>query len=57
VIERRLEAVLLSTAPRLLVVDDFFDAGLCEGLMNLANDKLVRSRVASGARFVAAFFL
>jgi hypothetical protein len=50
VIERRLEAVLLSTAPRLLVVDDFFDAGLCAGLMNLANDKLVRSRVASGAQ-------
>jgi hypothetical protein len=49
VIERRLEAVLLSTAPRLLVVDDFFDAALCEGLMNLANYKLVRSRVASGA--------
>jgi hypothetical protein len=48
VIERRLEAVLLSTAPRLLVVDGFFDAGLCEGLMTLANDKLVRSRVASG---------
>jgi hypothetical protein len=49
VIERRLEAVLLSTAPRLLVIDDFFDAGLCEALMALARGKLVRSRVASGA--------
>jgi hypothetical protein len=28
--------------------------GLCEGLMNLAIDKLVRSRVASGEQFVAS---
>lgn len=41
--------MLLSTAPRLLVIDDFFDAGLCEALMALARDKLVRSRVASGS--------
>lgn len=48
VMVRQLEAVLLSTAPRLLVIDDFFDAATCEGLMELARGKLVRSRVASG---------
>eukprot|EP00879_Flechtneria_rotunda_P003674 GHRR01003911.1.p1 GENE.GHRR01003911.1~~GHRR01003911.1.p1 ORF type:complete len:380 (+),score=161.98 GHRR01003911.1:1720-2859(+) len=46
---RQLEAVLLSTSPRLLVTDNFFDAATCEGLMELAQGKLVRSRVASGS--------
>lgn len=45
---RQLEAVLLSTSPRMLVVDGFFDAQLCNDLMELAEGKLVRSRVASG---------
>eukprot|EP00775_Hariotina_reticulata_P008115 gene8115-8309_t len=44
---RQLEAVLLSHAPRLLVIDNFFDEALCQGLMELAREKLVRSRVAS----------
>eukprot|EP00878_Enallax_costatus_P004227 GHUV01004457.1.p1 GENE.GHUV01004457.1~~GHUV01004457.1.p1 ORF type:complete len:357 (+),score=106.65 GHUV01004457.1:233-1303(+) len=46
---RQLEAVLLSTSPRMLVVDGFFDAKMCEDLMCLAEGKLVRSRVASGS--------
>lgn len=46
---RQLEAVLLSTSPRMLVVDGFFDAQMCEDLMYLTEGKLVRSRVASGA--------
>lgn len=50
---RALTAVQLSSSPRLLVIDGFFDAALCEGLMELARDKLVRSRVASGAPAVA----
>jgi hypothetical protein len=45
---RQLEAVLLSHAPRLIVIDNFFDAALCQGLMDLARERLVRSRVASG---------
>ncbi|KAF8056253.1 hypothetical protein HT031_006441 [Scenedesmus sp. PABB004] len=46
---RQLEAVLLSHSPRLLVVDGFFEPGLCRGLMALAEGRLVRSRVASGS--------
>lgn len=46
---RQLEAVLLSTSPRMLVVDGFFDTRLCNDLMELAEGKLVRSRVASGS--------
>jgi hypothetical protein len=48
-VPRSLRVLLLSTSPRLLIVDDFMPALLCDALRTLAADKLVRSRVASGA--------
>lgn len=44
----RIKLQQLSSAPHLLIVDDFFDANTCRQLMQLAEPHLIRSRVASG---------